>query len=181
MVELGSVLPSMQFHISQPNGDFVCMVRGLLFEGNVLAYDRISNEAEWVPVQGMAEDLSQAEEASTRELSTMVPLYSTKEAQRLDQLGEQRSESGGESDAKKCPTEAPCEEGMEQGYEGGPDEEGSDSIPNDSCSPASGQGSTYHTYRYSLVHHPGATAGQASAHLRMKVTPCLEAKKMPPA
>ena len=28
VVELGQVLPSMQFHISQPNGDFVCMARG---------------------------------------------------------------------------------------------------------------------------------------------------------
>ena len=62
----------------------MCMAMGLLFEGNTLAYDSASNEAEWVPMWGMAEDLSQAEEASTRELSNMVPLDSTEEAQRLD-------------------------------------------------------------------------------------------------
>ena len=84
MVELGCVLPSMWFHVSQPNGDFVCMARGLLFEGNVLAYDPTSKEAEWVPMQDTAEDLSQAEEASARELSNMVPLDSAEEVQRLD-------------------------------------------------------------------------------------------------
>ena len=39
---------------------------------------------EWVPMWGMAEDLSQTEEASDRELSNMVPLDSAEEAQRLD-------------------------------------------------------------------------------------------------
>ena len=74
------MLPSMRFCVSQPNGDFVCMARGLLFEGNVLAYDPASNEVEWVPMQGSAEDLSQAEEASTRELSNMVLLDSAKKS-----------------------------------------------------------------------------------------------------
>ena len=90
VVELGSVLPSTWFHISQPNGDFVCMARGLLFEGNVLAYDPTRNEVEWILMLGVADDLSQAEEASARELSNMVPLDSCEEAQRLDQFGEQR-------------------------------------------------------------------------------------------
>ena len=84
VVELGSVLPATQFRVSQPSGDFVCMARGLLFEGNVLVYNPASNETEWVPVWGTAEDLSRAEEASTRELSNMVPLDSAEEVQRLD-------------------------------------------------------------------------------------------------
>ena len=115
----------------------MCMARGAALWGNILAYDPTSNEAEWVPMQGMAEDLSQAEEASTRELSNMVLLDSAKEAQRLDRFGEQRSESRGESGAKECPTEAPCEECMDQGYKGGSDEEGSDSTSDDSYSPVS--------------------------------------------
>ena len=65
-VELGHMLPAMRFHVSQPSGDFVSMARGLLFEGNILAYDPACNEAEWVPMWGMAEDLSRAEEAFTR-------------------------------------------------------------------------------------------------------------------
>ena len=76
-------------------------------EGNILAYDSTSNEVEWVPMQAMAEDLSQAKEASASELSKMVPLDSAEEAQRLDQFGEQRSESRRESGAEECPMEAP--------------------------------------------------------------------------
>ena len=133
------------------------MARGLLFEGNILAYDPASNEAEWVPMWGMAEDLSQAE-ASTRELSSMVPLDSAEEAQNLDQFREQRSESGGEIGAEECPTEAPCKECMNQGHEGDSDEEGSDSTPDDSCFPASSQGSACHTCRYSLGCCPGGVS-----------------------
>ena len=144
VVELGCVLPSMWFRISQLNGDFVCMARRSFFEGNVLAYDPTSNEAEWVSMQGLAEDLTRAEEASTRELSNMVPLDSAEEAQSLDQFRELRSESGGESGAEEHLAEAPREERMDQGYEGDSDEERSDSTPNDSCSPVSSLRSVHH-------------------------------------
>ena len=90
------MLPTTQFPINQPTGEFVCMARGLLFEDSILIYDPTCNEAEWIPVRGMEEDLSQVEEASTRELSNMVPLDSTTEMHRLDRFGELRSESRGE-------------------------------------------------------------------------------------
>ena len=86
----------------------------------MLAYDPTSNEAEWIPVQGMASDLSQAEEASTRELSNMVLHDTIEGAWRLDRFGEQRSKSGDGgaegSDNKESATEAPHKEHMEQGY-----------------------------------------------------------------
>ena len=85
----------------------------------------------------------------------MVLLDSAKVAQRLDQFGEQRSESGGESGIEECPTEAPHEEHMDQGYEGGSDDEGSDNTPDDLCSPASSQGSVCHMHWYPSGHHPG--------------------------
>ena len=78
------MMPSMQFCITQPNGGFVCLAKGLLFEGNVLAYDPTSNEEDLVPMPDMADDLSQAQDTSVRELSNMVPLDSTEEAQRLE-------------------------------------------------------------------------------------------------
>ena len=159
----------------------MCVARGLLFEGNVLAYDLTSNEAKWVPVRGMAEDLSRAEEASTRELSYMVPLDSAKEAQRLDRFRELRSESGGESGMEECPAETPHEEHMDQGYEGDSDEERSDSTPDDLCSPASSLGCVHHHTIISRVAAQMASAGQTSAHLRRKVALCLEAKNMPSA
>ena len=43
---------------------------------------------------------------------------------------------------------------MDQGYEGDSDEERSDSIPDDSCSPVSSQGSVHHMHHYSLEHCP---------------------------
>ena len=62
----------------------------------MLAYDLVSNEAEWIPVQGMVTDLSQAEEAPARELSNMVLHDWDEGAMRLDWFGEQRSKSGEE-------------------------------------------------------------------------------------
>ena len=50
VMELGPALPSTQFYISQPGRQFVCAAWGLLFEGSMLAYDPVSNEAEWIPV-----------------------------------------------------------------------------------------------------------------------------------
>ena len=50
----------------------------------MLAYDPVSNKVECIPVQGMVSDLSQAEEASTRELSNIVPHNLDEGVRRLD-------------------------------------------------------------------------------------------------
>ena len=117
VVELGPVLPSMWFCIIQPDRPFVCIAWGLLFEGSMLVYDPASNEAEWIPVWGTASNLSQAEEAFTRELSKMVPYNTIEGAWRLDRFGEQRSKIGDGgtegSDAKEIAVEAPQEERMD--------------------------------------------------------------------
>ena len=103
----------------------------------MLAYDLVSNEAEWIPVWGMVSDLSQVEEVSARELNNMVPHDSDEGARRLDWFGKQRSESGEEGmedsgvednvddndGAKEGTEEAPHkeetkDEPMDQGYEG---------------------------------------------------------------
>ena len=96
VVELGPLLPSTWLCISQPGGQFICVALGLLFEGSMLAYNPVSNEVEWIPVQGMVSDLSQVGKTSARELSNMVPHDSDKGVRRLDWVGEQRSESGAE-------------------------------------------------------------------------------------
>ena len=72
VVDLGWVLPSLHFCISEPVGDFICMVQGLLFKGSVLAYDPTTNGVEWIPMWGSASDRSPAEEVSTQELSNIV-------------------------------------------------------------------------------------------------------------
>ena len=87
----------------------------------MLAYDLTSNEAEWIPVQGMASDLSQVEEASAKELSNMVPHDTIEGVQRLDRFREQRSKSGDGgmegSDAEESTVEAPHKACMDQGYD----------------------------------------------------------------
>ena len=85
VVELGSVLPSTQFHVSQPNGEFGAWPGGCSLRA--MSWPMTLPAMKWsgFPCGAyMAEDLSQAEEASARELSNMVPLDSAKEAQRLD-------------------------------------------------------------------------------------------------
>ena len=44
--------------MTEPSSELVGVVRGLLFEGNILMYDLASNGMEWVPVQGTVNDLS---------------------------------------------------------------------------------------------------------------------------
>ena len=44
-VHLGSALPPLRFHISSPNGEFICIAWGLLFEGSMLTYDATTNGA----------------------------------------------------------------------------------------------------------------------------------------
>ena len=106
---------------------------GTAFEGSMLAYHLVSNEAEWILLWGMVSDLSQAEEASARELSNMVPHNSDNGARRLDQFMEQRSKSGVEESgaednindndgAEEGTKETPHEEEtrgepMDQGYQ----------------------------------------------------------------
>ena len=44
--------------MTEPSGKLVGVAHGLLFKGNILAYDPASNGVEWVPVQGTVKDLS---------------------------------------------------------------------------------------------------------------------------
>ena len=119
------------------------------------------------PVRGMAGDLSQAEEASARELSNMVPHDSAEGVQRLDRFGEERSESGKEgteeSDTEKSTAEAPHkepgDERMHQDDKGGFDRDqeshGTEATLKSSCSPASSQESTCSSHHYFSGHHTG--------------------------
>ena len=126
----------------------------------------------------MVSDLSQVEETSARELSNMVQYYLDDGVRRLDQFRKQRSKSGKEGmeesgaednvddndGTEEGAEEAPCEEetgneSMDQGYEGDSDknsDEESDSTDitlDGSHSPASSQGGTCSSHRYSLGHH----------------------------
>ena len=86
VVDLSPVMLAAQFQVIEEGGAYLCTARALVFEGSVLAYNPAMNEAEWVPVRGLANDLSWAEERSTVALANYVPRVPA-EAARIASLG----------------------------------------------------------------------------------------------
>ena len=80
-VDLGPVMPVAQFWVMEEGGTSLCIVRTLVFEGSILAYNPTLNEAEWMPVHGLANDLSWAEERPTVALANYVLCASAEVAQ----------------------------------------------------------------------------------------------------
>ena len=72
VVNLGLVMLVAQFRVTDEAGTYLCIARALAFEGSVLAYNPAKNEAEWVPVRGIANDLTWAKERSAVALANYV-------------------------------------------------------------------------------------------------------------
>ena len=72
VVDLGPVMLAAQFRVADKAGAYLCIVRALVFEGSILAYNPAKNEAEWVPACGLTNDLTWAEERSTIALANYV-------------------------------------------------------------------------------------------------------------
>ena len=70
------------------NGHLLSRGCGLLFKGQVLVYDPQNNRTKWVRFRGSASDLSDAEIASTEELSVYMPSEAVRGVARLDHLAE---------------------------------------------------------------------------------------------
>ena len=85
-VDLGPVMLAAQFWLMDEGGIYLCIARALMFEGSVLAYNPAKNEAEWVPVHGLANDLTWAEERSAVALANYV-LCIPEEVARIAILG----------------------------------------------------------------------------------------------
>ena len=111
-VDLGAVMPAMEFRVTDEEGTYLCVVRALIFEGSILAYDPTRDEAEWVPAHGVTNNLSWAEERMVVVLVNFVP-HAPQEADCITELrthcllawtdessseeeGEQMQEEGGE-------------------------------------------------------------------------------------
>ena len=47
--DLGPIMPATQFRVTDKVGTYLCVVRALVFEGSILAYNPTRNKAEWVP------------------------------------------------------------------------------------------------------------------------------------
>ena len=85
-VDLGPMMPAAQFRVTDKVGAYLCIVRALVFEGSILAYNPTKNKAEWVPAHGLTNDLTRAEERSTVALANYVPCI-PEEADRIMRLG----------------------------------------------------------------------------------------------
>ena len=86
VVDLSPMMLAAQFRVTEEGGAYLCTVRALVFEGSVLAYNPTINEVEWVPVHGLANDLSWAEERSAVALANYVPRIPA-EAARIARIG----------------------------------------------------------------------------------------------
>ena len=57
-IDLGPVMPVVQLRVMDEAGIYLCAAQALVFEGSVLAYNSTRDEAEWVPMRGLANDLT---------------------------------------------------------------------------------------------------------------------------
>ena len=71
-IEPRPVMLAMQFRVTDEAGTYLCVVLALVFEGSVLAYNPTRDEAEWVPMWGLTNDLTWVEEMSTMVLANYV-------------------------------------------------------------------------------------------------------------
>ena len=85
-VNLGTVMPVAQFRVTDEEGSYLCVAWALIYEGSILAYNPTRDEAEWIPVHGITNDLSHGEERSLVMLENFVPRV-LHEADCIVQLG----------------------------------------------------------------------------------------------
>ena len=71
-VDLSTVMLAAQFRVTDEVGTYLCVARALVFEGSILACNLAKNEAEWVPVCGLTNDLTWAKKRSAVALANYV-------------------------------------------------------------------------------------------------------------
>ena len=72
-MDLGTVMLVMEFRVTDKEGAYLCVARGLIFEGSVLVYNAARGEVEWVPARGVTNELSWSEERMAVALANFVP------------------------------------------------------------------------------------------------------------
>ena len=143
-IDLRTVMPVMEFRVTDKEGTYLCMAWALINEGSILAYNPTRDEAEWVPARGVTNDLSWAEERMAVTLANFV-LHAPQEADRIVELrtchllawtdnscseeeGEQMQEEGdkpeedegeevgewGESNPEVPPSDEMCKQGEDE-------------------------------------------------------------------
>ena len=85
-IDLGPIMPVMQFRVTDKVRTYLCVARALVFEGSILAYNPTRDEVEWVPACGLANDLTWAEEKSAMAQANYMPCI-PQEAAQIARLG----------------------------------------------------------------------------------------------
>ena len=85
-IDLGPTMPATQIRVTDEVGTYLCVAWVLVFEGSILVYNPAWDEAEWVPIRGITNDLSWAEEKSAVVLVNYVPCI-PQEVARIARLG----------------------------------------------------------------------------------------------
>ena len=85
-VDPGPVMPVVQLRVTDEAGTYLCVVRALVFKGSILAYNPTRDEAEWVPMRGLTNNLTWAEERSTMALVNYM-LCGSQEVAQIARLG----------------------------------------------------------------------------------------------
>ena len=86
-IDLDAVMPGMEFRVTDEEGTYLYTACSLIFEGSVLAYNPVRDEAEWVPTCRIANDLSWVEERMVVVLANFVPCT----GQEVDRIAELRT------------------------------------------------------------------------------------------
>ena len=119
-IDLGAVMPVMEFRVTDEEGTYLCAACGLIFEGSVLAYDPARDEVEWVPTRRVANDLSWVEERMAVALANFVP-RAGQEADRIAELGTCRlawtDDSSSEQEGEEMQEEVDMHEQVQEGDE----------------------------------------------------------------
>ena len=100
IVELGLMMPPMQFYVNSLSDEFLGYARGLLHKGTV-TYNPSTNDTKWIPVHGTASDLMHVEEASTTALCNMVLQSPCAPSVRLRRFREDREDTEDEGGNKE--------------------------------------------------------------------------------
>ena len=79
--DLSPVMPAVQFCVTEEGRTYLCTARTLVFKRSILTYNPALNEAKWVPVHSLVNDLSWAEERSAMALANYVPCAPVEAAQ----------------------------------------------------------------------------------------------------
>ena len=88
-IDLRPVMLVVQLRVTDEAGTYLCVAWALVLKGSVLAYNPTRDEAEWVPMHGLTNDLTWAEERSAVALANYVPCV-CQEAARITRLGARR-------------------------------------------------------------------------------------------